>query len=131
MSSKIYNVPVAATTTYAAGTQQNPVYNDSFSTAYHKSLSKTPYSLIDYASVGPDYRVLFYAIANKVPTLSNATTASLNALEKMKAQSSQTSSSILDQALKNMQGSTKTTETDNTKTNTDSKTDTNTQSNTI
>lgn len=101
-----------------SGTQNNPIYTDSFSTIYHKTLSKTPYSVIDFQAIKPDYKVLFYAIANRIPTLSAASNQKLAVLAQMKAQSTQTSTSILDQLAQALN----TSKTDHTNASTDSNT---------
>ena len=79
MASKIYNIPVAQSTTSASGSKANPIYKGSLNSPYTSYLSRAQYSVLDYAANCTDFRVLYYAFTGKLPSLTKAAQARLAA----------------------------------------------------
>ncbi|MBE6024998.1 MAG: hypothetical protein E7231_17770 [Cellulosilyticum sp.] len=78
MASKIYNVPT--TSTSAIGSINNPVYRGNLNSPYLKNLPKAQYSMLDYAATCTDFRVLYYALTSKMPSLTHTEQSRLEAL---------------------------------------------------
>lgn len=112
MASKIYNIPVAQSTTSASGSKSNPIYKGSLNSPYTNYLSKTQYSVLDYAANCTDFRVLYYAFTGKLPSLTKAAQARLaaqDAAEKNTAKQTNSTSKQTDTTSNQTKSTTQTT----------------------